>query len=340
MKKIYTFILALVMCNGLYAQDPAVSGATFDKTPALLNYHGKLTFTFANANGAAIDYDGTRPAVLQPSLTIGLKNLTPDLEADGTTLASTAVTGAGAAYFTWTYDKTNNEIKGVLKATVPAFGTQGYASLIEVGVTFSTATPQNAPNNSAIINVQPGFTNGGTNKSDNDATEATTYTDGVLPVGFGFTTASFTGGKLSVEWSTESEIENKAFFIEASKDGKDFTRLDEVATKAENGNSSAAIKYSYSKDWQEIAAQFGFSPLQMAIMALLLISVLISAKRAKKGAMLFSLALLITVGVGCRKDKKELEGMDEYPTVFIRIGQINKDGSTTNYSKVVKVLAE
>ncbi|MBZ4188234.1 hypothetical protein [Niabella beijingensis] len=332
MKKIYAFVLALVMCGGVYAQDPSVSGVKVDPNPAQLNASGTFSFNFLNASATAIPL-GPVPA----SITINLNRLTPVLET-----GNPKVTGAGAGYFDWTYDPTNNVIMGRQNKVIPGeTPTVPAGGPIEIEVVFTTAASQaeaGAGNgNGGIINIQPG--SGGNLNQTNDQVSGYGYTDGVLPVAFGFTSASFVSGKLKVEWATLTEVDNKSFTIELSKDGKQFTQVGLVPTQAADGNSTAEIKYSFSKNWQEIAAQLGFSPLQLAIMVLLVISVLVSAKRAKKQAMLFSLALLLTVGIGCRKKEKELD-QQNYPNAFVRIGQINKDGTTSNYSKVVKVVAE
>jgi hypothetical protein len=66
-----------------------------------------------------------------------------------------------------------------------------------------------------------------------------------LPV----TYAEFSGrkeGNLNLlSWKTISESNNKGFEIERSADGKSFTSISHVRTKAENGNSAAPIYYTY-----------------------------------------------------------------------------------------------
>jgi len=330
MKRIFICLLvaALVSCSLTEgrAQNLAVTTLGIDPNPGKVGQNANLSFQFVTTissipNGAGV------------GLSVGLNEMEFVLDNNG----RPQVSGDGAQYFTWSINP-QGLLVGTQSQQIPAPLNANIAVVVKYTVLSPSSESGTTSGNGALVQIQKGAA---TNTvTEDDKVSYYTWTDGFLPVSFGGTTASFIAGKLKVEWETFWEKDNQTFVIEASKDGKDFTQLDEVATKAENGNSSTAIKYTYSKDWHEIAAKFGFSPVQMAIMALLLISVLISARRAKKGAMLFSLALLITVGVGCRKEKKELDGLGEYPTIFVRIGQTNKDGSATNYSSVVKVVAE
>lgn len=334
MKKICGFVLALLVNNFLFAQDPAVNGAVITPSPGVVNGQGKFSFNFQNLSGAPIVKGG-----LATTVTISFNKLAPVLDGGN----APQITGAGADFFDWTYALISGvpTITGTQKADIPGAGGTPVGGTVSIDIRFTAASAQSDPQeskNGGNVNIQTG--SGGNIRTDNDNTSAYAYTDGALPVAFGFTSASFTGGKLKVEWETFSEKNNKSFIIEGSKDGETFVQIDQVSTQAADGNSSEQIKYTYSKSWQEIAAKFGFSPLQLAIMALLVISVVVSAKRAKKGAMLGSLVLLITIGIGCRKEDRDLDKMDEYPTTFVRIGQVNKDGTTVNYSKVVKVVAE
>lgn len=336
MKKIYTFIFTLTLFNialGQTIADPGVNGAKTLPEPGLVNGQGTFSFNFQNNGDRQLDL-----APVPTTIKITLNKLDPILNA-----GALQVSGDGAAYFDWTYNSGTHTITGTQNKVIPAAASpqQGVGGPVIFDVIFTAESTQAeataGTGNGGNVNVQPGA--GGNGDANNDNTSGYTYTSGFLPVGFGFTTASFSGGKLKVEWETVSEKDNQSFVIEASTDGEKFVALDKVNTQAPDGNSDAKIKYTYSKDWQEIAKQFGFSPIQLAVMALLLLSTLIAAKRAKKGAMFLSLALLVTVGIGCRKENKELD-VDEYPTVFVKIGQINKDGTTTNYSKIVKVTAE
>ncbi len=52
----------------------------------------------------------------------------------------------------------------------------------------------------------------------------------------------------TLSWTTANEINNKGFEIERSLDGKDFSRIAYVATKAENGNSNSNITYGFADE--------------------------------------------------------------------------------------------
>src|SRR5690606_13813905 len=61
---------------------------------------------------------------------------------------------------------------------------------------------------------------------------AVTIENATLPVNFGDITAVFKDGRLQVNWSTITEINNSHFEIEASVDGKTFSKLGEVNSLA------------------------------------------------------------------------------------------------------------
>ncbi|MCD2425118.1 hypothetical protein LQ567_20195 [Niabella pedocola] len=336
MKKLCGFVLALMMYSGLNAQDPAVNGATVTPSPGLVNGQGKFSFNFQNLSNSPIPM-----GVVPTSVTISLNKFTPIVDGNGIP----QVTGAGAAFFDWTYNAGTATVKGIQKQDIPGATdpmTPVGGPVVVEGVFSAASTPAQAGasnGNGANVNIQQGA--GGNIKLDNDNTVAYTFTDGALPVAFGFTSASFSNGKLSVHWSTFTENANKSFSIELSKDGKAFRTADVVPTKATGGNSTAEIEYEYSKEWKEVSTALGFSFWQMGVLLLLAISVVLSVRQSKPKMMLFSLVLLMTAGsIGCRKNKRDVDASGEYPTVYLRIGQVNIDGTTTNYSKVIKVVAE
>jgi len=61
--------------------------------------------------------------------------------------------------------------------------------------------------------------------------------------------ASFTGEKKAnsnlLLWSTATELNNSGFELQRSANGRDFSKLSFIASKAENGTSNAIISYSY-----------------------------------------------------------------------------------------------
>jgi hypothetical protein len=63
---------------------------------------------------------------------------------------------------------------------------------------------------------------------------------------------SFSGAKdgrnNKLQWSTSSESNNRGFELERSADGKNFSSIAFVQTKAENGTSNSTISYSFSDE--------------------------------------------------------------------------------------------
>lgn len=53
-------------------------------------------------------------------------------------------------------------------------------------------------------------------------------------------------GKNVVSWTTATEQNNKGFELQRSADGRNFSAISFILTKANNGNSSSALQYSYA----------------------------------------------------------------------------------------------
>lgn len=66
-----------------------------------------------------------------------------------------------------------------------------------------------------------------------------------LPVSLTSFDAALVRGQSTLTWETASETNNKGFQVLRSTDGKDFAKIDFVASKAQNGNSGSALSYSY-----------------------------------------------------------------------------------------------
>ena len=60
----------------------------------------------------------------------------------------------------------------------------------------------------------------------------------------------FTGKKEGsvnlLSWQTATEINNTGFELQRSADNKNFSKLDFIASKANNGNSNATLSYNYT----------------------------------------------------------------------------------------------
>ena len=159
----------------------------------------------------------------------------------------------------------------------------------------------------------------------------------VLPVTFGDVSAVYQNGMLSLNWSTISETNNKEFIVEGSVDGKTWTKLGRVASKASAGNSDTPIQYDFSKSVQELIALSGFSLLSMILVVGLALLMFPAIKR-KSALMLtpvLAIAMTLTLFACSKSDSSPVVG--EKPVTYIRIAQVDKDG-TTSYSKVVKVV--
>ena len=81
--------------------------------------------------------------------------------------------------------------------------------------------------------------------STNNGIGATTSAAEALPVSLTNFNAALAKGQSTLTWETASESNNKGFQVLRSTDGKDFAKIDFVASKAQNGNSASALSYSY-----------------------------------------------------------------------------------------------
>jgi hypothetical protein len=65
-----------------------------------------------------------------------------------------------------------------------------------------------------------------------------------LPVTLTFNGSKSGNGNV-LSWTSSSESNNKGFYLERSADGTSFSSIAFVATKAENGNSTSSLNYSF-----------------------------------------------------------------------------------------------
>lgn len=66
-----------------------------------------------------------------------------------------------------------------------------------------------------------------------------------LPVSLTSFDAALVRGQSTLTWETASENNNKGFEVLRSTDGENFTKIDFVNAKGQNGNSSTALNYTY-----------------------------------------------------------------------------------------------
>jgi hypothetical protein len=167
--------------------------------------------------------------------------------------------------------------------------------------------------------------------STNSITDANfaIYSATTLPISFGSFSAEIVNGQLLVNWSTITETNNSYFDIEVSKDGKNFTSMGKVDSKATNGNSTVALNYEFSATGTA-AAVLGSSLMALALAGF-------GFKRKNKT--LYALALVCGLSVlgAASCTKNDLSKTDDSSKLFVRIKQVDKDGSIS-YSKVIQAV--
>lgn len=151
-----------------------------------------------------------------------------------------------------------------------------------------------------------------------------------LPVTFGTIKATRKDANLYINWTTQSETNNSHFEIEASVDGKNFTAIKTVDSKTIDGNSSSTINYEVTLGKDNLDMVLGIS-----LLAVLLIAGFKSGKKQGQVSLLV-LAFFIIANACNKRDVAKDPGED---TLFIRIAQVDKDG-TKRYSQTVQVVNE
>lgn len=154
--------------------------------------------------------------------------------------------------------------------------------------------------------------------------------DGSLPVVFGALTAKQTTHNLIVGWQTEGETSSDHFFVEASVDGENFTRIASLKSKAADGNSALPLNYQITIDKNGGVVAMG-----------IVLATLFSAFSFKRSRRLM-LAVIITgtcIFVACQKADLANLNNNGSNIKYIRIAQVDKDG-TTHYSRAVSVVSE
>nr|WP_262920212.1 choice-of-anchor E domain-containing protein [Niabella hibiscisoli] len=153
----------------------------------------------------------------------------------------------------------------------------------------------------------------------------------VLSADFADLFAKIKGGQLLVNFTTLEEANNDHFDVEVSNDGTSFKKIGEIKSKAINGTSKEVLHYDFNSEAQGSTLFFGA--------AILLISCGNMFRNRKHKTLLLAIFSIAFVGIlaGCSKksDSVSLQGTD----VFVRIVQVDKDGTKT-YSKVMKAINE
>ncbi|HOZ84338.1 MAG TPA: right-handed parallel beta-helix repeat-containing protein [Niabella sp.] len=153
-----------------------------------------------------------------------------------------------------------------------------------------------------------------------------------LPVYFDAMSARLKNGVLIIDWTTTNEKNNSYFDIEVSKDSTDFVKIGNMASLAPDGVSDIPLQYHFESNMQTAMA-FG----AMAILGF----VFGIGKRSRKNkrSRLAMLLVLISVVSIYSCTKNDITNFDKKKDVFVRLKQVDKDGSFT-FSQVVKVIIE
>ena len=155
-----------------------------------------------------------------------------------------------------------------------------------------------------------------------------------MPVTFGNVSALIKGKQLLVHWSTFAETNNDHFEIEASADGTTFTKIGEVISKAENGNSDTPLDYEFQASLS--GSTMAKSGIGFALLALIGFALFGNNRKAKSLFAGLMLTGILMGAIGCQKQGAEsLDGNGI--NTYIRIKQVDKDG-TASYSKIIKVV--
>ncbi|MCH5720378.1 hypothetical protein [Niabella hibiscisoli] len=148
-----------------------------------------------------------------------------------------------------------------------------------------------------------------------------------LPVLFGAIDALFNNGTLTVNWEVLKEVNNSHYDVELSADGVNFTKIGSTPTQASNGNSDTSLSYSFSRSITQ-------GVLGASVLAFLLGGIY-ARKRRWIAVLLVGLA---SVGMFYSCSKNDISNVnDDDNKYFVRIAQVDKDG-TTSYSKTVTVV--
>lgn len=138
--------------------------------------------------------------------------------------------------------------------------------------------------------------------------------------------AKVSNNKLQVEWTVPFEKNIKQYDIQVSKDGKAFSRIGMVLSKAEGGNSASPLTYTFTTH------AGGF--VTMSVLFLFTFLNFSTNKFQRKGTMYIITGLCIgAMGFGgCRKSE-----VAKTENLYLRVSQID-NANHALYSKVVKVL--
>ncbi|MCH5600632.1 hypothetical protein [Niabella ginsengisoli] len=151
--------------------------------------------------------------------------------------------------------------------------------------------------------------------------------DTPLPINFGEIQAVQQHGEMNIGWTTFKETNNDYFEVQLSRNGVRFETIKTVQSK--NGNSEMPQHYDTTISMSGTTILLGIP--------FLVILLFFSWRRKSWPSFLLAVMVISSVGTAsCTKGEAGLQET-ENSQLFIRIKQVDKDGSQT-YSKVVKVI--
>lgn len=211
----------------------------------------------------------------------------------------------------------------------PAFGGKGY---VQVTGTFTSNNPLS--NSANIVLNAPGAGPSVSGKNSGSATLGTASPCTALAANFESIVATMHNETLNVKWTTLSETNSDKFVVEISENGETFKPLGTVLSKSESGNSSSKLDYNFSYNFNTTEGKL--------LLGSIVLGLFLSSFSLFKKKRLTILPLLL-VGIGCfgvfscNKSDSGVE-LSSKKDLFVRIQQIEKDKTTTQYSKIVKVV--
>jgi hypothetical protein len=148
-----------------------------------------------------------------------------------------------------------------------------------------------------------------------------------LPVVFDAINASINHDQVTLAWNTLSETNNDHFLVQVSGDGTNFSTVATVKSKADNGNSDTTLQYNLAFSLTDVPALLGMGMLSIFGLAAI-------GRRNRRVGILLSLIVGIALLQGCTKSSAGVSPTAD--KLFIRLLQVDKDGTSTN-SKVLLV---
>jgi hypothetical protein len=154
----------------------------------------------------------------------------------------------------------------------------------------------------------------------------------ILPVLFGSTQAVVRNNALTVNWETTTENNNDYFQIEISNDGKQFSTIGNVSSKATRGSSTTPLLYSFTISLNNVF----LAVIRIPFILLTLIALLFIGKKRWIFLMPAIAFLILIPFISCNKSNSKTMIQKE-GKIFVRIAQVDKDG-TIKYSKIVQAV--